>query len=196
MEVRRFVFRRGVNMEDRISTYPGRIKLTAVSGETDTYDLTRADSPTVVGTPLNKATFLTDTTTDAIEALGGTEPTLPDEALALIASLLAGMGVSNVAHVEYGSYIGDGTHGSSHKNTLALTYKPLFFVVLNPSRYFGDVNANGYEVYVKGASESIHNYFSVSGSTITWYSKGPTTSAEKQMNVSGTTYYYLSIGEL
>ena len=43
-------------MQDRISAYPGRVKLTPVAGQADTYDLTRADQPTQEGTPLNKAT--------------------------------------------------------------------------------------------------------------------------------------------
>ncbi len=40
---------------DRVPTYPGRVKLTPVSGQTNTYDLVRADSPTQEGTPINKA---------------------------------------------------------------------------------------------------------------------------------------------
>lgn len=42
-------------VEDRVSTYPGRIKLTAVSGQTGVYDMVRADEPVQEGTPLNKA---------------------------------------------------------------------------------------------------------------------------------------------
>ena len=41
---------------------PGRVKLTPVAGQADTYDLTRADQPTQEGTPLNKAALLSDTT--------------------------------------------------------------------------------------------------------------------------------------
>ncbi len=48
--------------KDRISAYPGRVKLTPVAGQADTYDLTRADQPTQEGTPLNKAALLSDTT--------------------------------------------------------------------------------------------------------------------------------------
>ena len=42
---------------DRIPTYPGRVKLTPVSGQTNTYDLVRADQPIQEGTPINKALF-------------------------------------------------------------------------------------------------------------------------------------------
>lgn len=42
---------------DRVPTYPGRVKLTPVAGQADTYDMERADSPVVVGTALDKTTF-------------------------------------------------------------------------------------------------------------------------------------------
>ena len=42
---------------DRIPTYPGRVKLTPVSGQTNTYDLVRADQPIEAGTPINKVLF-------------------------------------------------------------------------------------------------------------------------------------------
>lgn len=43
-----------IPVEDRVSTYPGRIKLTPVSGQTNVYDMIRADEPVQEGTPLNK----------------------------------------------------------------------------------------------------------------------------------------------
>ena len=49
-------------MENRQPTYPGRVILTPVPGTANTYDMTRADEPTVDGTPLNKETLLQDTT--------------------------------------------------------------------------------------------------------------------------------------
>lgn len=42
---------------DRVPTYPGRVKLTPVSGQTNVYDMVRSDSPTTEGTPINKALF-------------------------------------------------------------------------------------------------------------------------------------------
>lgn len=44
-----------IPVEDRVSTYPGRVKLTPVSGQTNVYDMIRADTPVQDGTPLNKA---------------------------------------------------------------------------------------------------------------------------------------------
>ena len=45
------------NIKDRIPTYPGRVKLSPVAGQTNVYDMTRADAPIEEGTPLNKATL-------------------------------------------------------------------------------------------------------------------------------------------
>lgn len=49
-------------MKDRISKYPGRVKLVPVEGESNTFDLIRADEPIEEGTALNKATLLKDET--------------------------------------------------------------------------------------------------------------------------------------
>lgn len=46
-----------IEVKDRISTHPGRVKMTPVAGESDTYDMVRADSPIETGTPINKALF-------------------------------------------------------------------------------------------------------------------------------------------
>lgn len=43
-----------IDVEDRVSTYPGRVTLTPVPGQTNTYDMVRADMPIVEGTPINK----------------------------------------------------------------------------------------------------------------------------------------------
>ena len=46
-----------IEVIDRISTYPGRVQLTPVAGQENTYDMVRADDPIEVGTPINKALF-------------------------------------------------------------------------------------------------------------------------------------------
>ena len=46
-----------VNFLDRVPTYPGRVVLTPVPGQANTFDMERADAPVVAGTPLDKATF-------------------------------------------------------------------------------------------------------------------------------------------
>lgn len=61
---------------DRVSKYPGRVKLTPVSGSSNLYDMERADEPTTSGTPINKALFdnkaytLTDNVTVYVATTG------------------------------------------------------------------------------------------------------------------------------
>lgn len=78
-------------MQDRVSLYPGRVKLTPVAGQANTYDLTRADQPTREGTPLNKASLLKDTTA-ALYGLGA--DAVPDDALHLCPGSKEGWGTS------------------------------------------------------------------------------------------------------
>jgi hypothetical protein len=63
-------------MKDRIPTYAGRVTLTPVSGAENTYDMVRADVPIQEGTPLNKATLLTDSTA---ALMGLTEDATPED---------------------------------------------------------------------------------------------------------------------
>lgn len=66
-------------MQDRIPLYPGRVKMTPVAGQANTFDMVRADDPTQAGTPLNKATLLKDATA-ALFGLG--TGAVPDDVLA------------------------------------------------------------------------------------------------------------------
>lgn len=76
-------------MQDRVPLYPGRVTLTPVSGQANTFDLTRADQPTQEGTPLNKATLLKDATA-ALFGLPNTA--VPDDALHLLSRFQSGLG--------------------------------------------------------------------------------------------------------
>ena len=66
-------------MQDRIPLYPGRVKMTPVAGQANTFDMVRADDPTQAGTPLNKATLLKDATA-ALFGLG--TGAVPDDVFA------------------------------------------------------------------------------------------------------------------
>lgn len=64
-------------MQDRVPLYPGRVTLTPVAGQENTFDMARADQPTQEGTPLNKATLLKDVTASI---LGLPNTAVPDDA--------------------------------------------------------------------------------------------------------------------
>ena len=76
-------------MQDRVPLYPGRVTLTPVSGQANTFDLVRADQPTQEGTPLNKASLLKDATA-ALFGLG--TDAVPDDALHLLSRFPSGLG--------------------------------------------------------------------------------------------------------
>ena len=65
-------------MQDRVPLYPGRVKMTPVAGQANTFDMVRADDPTQAGTPINKATLLKDATA-ALFGLG--TDAVPDDVL-------------------------------------------------------------------------------------------------------------------
>ena len=65
-------------MQDRVPLYPGRVTLTPVAGQENTFDMARADQPTQEGTPLNKAALLKDTTA---AKFGKDANAVPDEVL-------------------------------------------------------------------------------------------------------------------
>lgn len=134
-------------MQNRVPRYPGRVQLVPVAGQTNIYDMTMADQPTVEGTPLNKQTFLTDAVASAIGGLGS-NPTVSD-ALNRLRTLLnskqntltfdstprAGSsnpvtsnGIYNAiasgAKIQTGSYVGTGTYGQANPCTLTFDFVP------------------------------------------------------------------------
>ena len=68
-------------MQDRVPLYPGRVTMTPVAGQANTFDMVRADDPTQEGTPMNKATFLKDATA-AMYGLG--TGAVPDDVLSFL----------------------------------------------------------------------------------------------------------------
>ena len=123
-------------MQDRVSLYPGRVKLEPVAGQANLYDLTRADQPTQEGTPLNKANLLSDATAAAIKALLASQtedPATPNEALAILAQAVdAAATKADVVNskgnceIYYGSYVGNSSNTST---TMTFPHKPYVVMV-------------------------------------------------------------------
>lgn len=181
-------------MNDRVPTHPGRVKLTPVSG--NIYDLERADEPTVAGTPLNKATFLTDATATAIAALGVTAPSLPTEALSAFASILSNMGVNNVCHIDAGTYVGTGVYNAPVDLTFSIT--PKFVIIGTNDSNCGVPSDTTILTWINGqtaSKSSNQNYvqWSLNGKTLR-RTNHTYLAANQMMNTSGTTYYYMAVG--
>lgn len=70
-------------MKDRVPKYPGRMKLTHSDGTVEYVTIERADEPVEEGTPLNKASLLSDDTAVMLGFQTDDDPTV-DEALAKV----------------------------------------------------------------------------------------------------------------
>ena len=149
-------------MQDRIATYPNRWTLTPVTGQANTYDLTRADEPVTVGTQLNKATLLTDATAAAIAALGVTSPSTPNEALNAFAAVLSGFGdIAKTTYVETGSYVGTGVISSLSSQSGNNVY--IKNIASAPSLTF---SFKPRFLFIKPQTSSSNKYYNYSTSTL------------------------------
>ena len=192
-------------MQDRVSLYPGRVKLTPVSGQENTYDMVRADEPTQEGTPLNKATLLKDATA-ALFGLG--TDAVPDDVLPVIKTLIdnANTNANTKAKIETGSYTGNGNTQSGNPNSLTFGFVPkvvficrdnannfnvgLFFPIALTASY----KQYGYAYINQGSGLFVpdRNFAMLNGNTLSWYYNAAV--AEQQLNISGITYHYIAIG--
>lgn len=210
-------------MKDRTPTYPGRVKLTPVSGQANTYDMVRADSPTQEGTPLNKDTLLKDTTAASLGLMG--DPTV-DEAFAKAANKFSELSAAIAAgtKIATGSYVGTGTYGSSNPCSLTFDFEPKLIIIsglgnktLDYAKVYGFAIISGYGGFASITSGYMRGYIgvfaSVNGNTCTWYSssgygsrpafinvssnqlyQGDGYNDFGQMNANGETYNYVAIG--
>lgn len=110
-------------MKDRVSLYPGRIKLTPVPDEENVYDMERADQPTQEGMALNKFNLLKDETA---ALFGLDENAVPDDVFRAINTAISGR-----AEIVAGSYKGTGTYGASNPNTLTFDFVPKLIIIFD-----------------------------------------------------------------
>ena len=134
-------------MQDRVPLYPGRVTLTPVSGQANTFDLTRADQPTQEGTPLNKANLLKDATA---ALYGKTNAAVPDDILSLLSK-------SMMAHVT-GKYTKTTIRTIAVGKTITLNVSgtPKEFIVVHqgkPSSLYDD-SCNGTWLLMKDIYEN------------------------------------------
>ena len=189
-------------MNDRVSNYPNRWKLTPVTGQTNVYDMERADDPTVAGTPLNKATFLPDAVASAVEAAtGASGVSLPADALNALASALDGIGLNGNTKIDTYSYVGTGS-SSSRTTTFAIHPRIVFY--LQDGKRIGGSQLNGstkgcdYQIwmYNSDAGYLVEFTYNESNKQLTRVSTASTTADRPifNMNQSGVTYYVVAIG--
>lgn len=198
-------------MQDRISNHPGRWLLTPVQGESNVYDMTRADDPTVQGTPLNKDTLLTDPTAAAINTLFGSTPDTPNDALAALTSMLSTIGIEKNAKLEVLNYVGAGGKHFATNKTLTFSIKPRIVFWLYPGNNWTPEGTYGM-VWMQNQTvgpsfqENQYSYYIIftyteSSKQLQWRLHAPggysSTSGVPyyMMDRSNVTYYVFAIGE-
>ena len=180
-------------MQDRVPLYPGRVKLVPVAGLTNTYTMTRDDHPTQDGTPLNKATFLSDSTA-ALYGLG--IDAVPDSVFSAIKNLIqaAQSAADTKSYIETGSYTGTGASPVE----LSFTKTPnLVFIQegigSGGSKYCSFLTYPATRATVRGDGSSAYGGMTVEwgNGSVSWQDSD--TDQRKWLNESGFTYYYVAI---
>ena len=207
-------------MQDRVPLYPGRVTLTPVSGQANTFDLVRADQPTQEGTPLNKASLLKDTTA---ALFGKTNAAVPDDILNLLSKSVIAQGtkitdvlgnlisipadqIKDGVKIATGSYTGTGTYGASNPNSLTFEFAPkLVFVYPQSLDGAGKISTQTQWVIFtqftilrsSSSSSSIGERCNAPlawGNALTWWTSDNSAGAYCQGNVLNWVYQYIAIG--
>jgi len=186
-------------MKDRVSLHPGRVVLTPVPGQTNTYDMTMADQPTQVGDPPTKANLLSDATVAALNAfLTSALPANPKVTDAL--KSLATVGLCKIAT---GNYTGTDVFGVGNENSLTFDFSPLLVAVAGGYKPTGvGTTYSECGILLRGvygvtltqstnyACKLLNAAWSFSNGKVTWWAE----SARDQLNDSRITYRYVAIG--
>ena len=180
-------------MQDRVSLYPGRVKLIPVTGQENTYDMVRADEPTQKGDPLSKDTFLKD---DTAVLFGLDATAVPDDALQKIKTLLnsandridaVNVNVESKAKIETGSYVGAGakTKKLAFKNT-----PKIVFINADNSQYNRRMWFIWGQTYAYSAGgEAFYTGLTYSGNSVTLSANNE----ERTMNFKNWKYGYIAL---
>ena len=154
-------------MKDRIPLYPGRVKLTPVDGQENAYDMTRADQPTQEGTPLNKASLLSDSSAEAYGL--APESATPNDAFALLSRFNSGLGndyiwSKNTEHAEavVSSATSDVFFGGSQSGGDSADMNEVITVLIYPN-----IAKSGDSFVLSGQSVSFaYSYNSIGSNTV------------------------------
>lgn len=186
-------------MQDRISTYQGRVTLTPVSGQVNTYDMVRADSPEQTGTPLNTENLLSQRASATILTLAGVEPENPSEAFIQLSKVLYPLKKEAVG-IASGSYTGTGASSGTFL-TETFEFTPMVVIVIDSTGAAG-TSSNPAALYtffaVQGASQLSrldHNGYETPVD-VTWDDYTVTLANGTGLNTSGHIYKWVVIGQI
>lgn len=187
-------------MQDRVSLYPGRVKLAPVAGKENTYDMVREDSPTQDGTPLNKDSLLKDATA-ALYGLG--VDAVPDDVFVALTECFAQILVTTIPNtVVTASLNGKTVSATADSSGLAILKIPGFGTwTISVSAYGSSVSKSctikaisQYELALFPSLEICHwddiSSISEIGAAASLWNVGD----KKTINIDGTNYKAQIIG--
>lgn len=105
---------------------------------------------------------------------------------------------ASIPHIRTGTYVGTDTFGEENPSRLTFDFEPKLVIIRKCSANMqGDVGAD-LLFWTKGTdsdyvSNSTRRYFTLTGTTLSWYAKGTYASSAWQMN-SSDSYCYVAIG--
>ena len=114
--------------------------------------------------------------------------------------------ISGAAKVAIGSYVGTGSYGQAHPNTLTFDFEPKLLIIQHPtSSCFTNNYTMQIFVAVRGVEE-IRTYttgsgsydqtctFTWDGNSVSWFVSSRDRTDDGQFNGSGVNYLYIAIG--
>jgi hypothetical protein len=154
-------------MKDRTPRYPGRIKLTHEDGTVEYVTIERADDPVEPGTPLNKATLLTEETGGmlGLDDTGTVNDALQRIIMSAVSETVARTEMDDL-EIQFGQCVISSTTSVTFEH--AFTGIPLVFAFVPHSStvylaLVSNVTATGFSAAIRTASGS-----SVSGQTLNY----------------------------
>lgn len=117
-------------MKDRLPTYPGRVRLTPVTGQENVFDMTMEDQPTQAGDPPTKANLLKDATA---ALYGLSDSAVPDDIFAFIGKYKQHWWSKKSYTSYYESYIGNKyPYAADYSHYVVIVYNNVGVSTSNP----------------------------------------------------------------
>lgn len=183
-------------MKDRVSAYPGRVRLIPVAGQENVYDIERADEPSQIGTELKRDTLLSDATA---ALLGLTDSATPNDAFARIKTLIGDLD-GEIIKIRTGSYEGTGVFGAKEThNSLTFDKTPYLVIIMSRVQLYPLLFLmRGVTQHYLQAGGQYSNRITTewTDTGVSWYNDTVGSlqgSAWQQFNESGETYNYVAI---
>ena len=97
--------------------------------------------------------------------------------------------------IESGSYVGTGTYGKDNPNSLTFGFVPKMVIVVQDSTTSLSGSSGYSKIWMGQDGDTSFGYYTLSGTTLSWYAAYNSYGPQHQCNASGETYYWVACGE-